>query len=47
MKAPMEDCLATVLPRPANTGGNPEQLPPYLFCAPSNFVVFRKFVLNI
>jgi len=42
MKAPMEDFLATVLPRHADTGDIWGQLPPNLFCDPANFVVLRK-----
>jgi len=30
----MEDFLATVLPKPADTGGIPEQLPPNLYVHP-------------
>jgi len=39
----MEDFLATVLPRPADTGeGISGQLPPNRFCASPKFVVLRK-----
>jgi len=42
----MEDLLATVLPRPADTGVIQMQLPPNLYCAPFNFVVLRKICLK-
>jgi len=38
----MEDFMATVPPRPADTGGIWRQLLPNLFCASPNFVVLRK-----
>jgi len=41
MKAPMEDFLATVLPRAAG------QFPPNLFYAPQILLRSEKFVLNI
>ena len=42
----MEDFLATVLPRPADTGGIQGQLPPNLFCAPQVMLCSEKFVLK-
>ena len=39
----MEDFQAMVVPRPADMGvGIRGQLPPNIFCAPTNFVVLRK-----
>ena len=39
----MEDFLATVLPRPADTGA----FTPQIILCPLDFVVLKKFVLNI
>jgi len=41
MKVPMEDFLATVLPRPADTGAFGGSYP-QIFFVPPNFVVLRK-----
>jgi len=42
MKPPVEDFLATVLPRPAETRGHSVAVTPkYFLCSP-NFVVLRK-----
>jgi len=38
----MEDFLATVLPRPADTVGHSGTVTPNLFSVPPNFVVLRK-----
>jgi len=46
MKAPVEDFLETVLPRPANTGEFGAVIP-QIFIVPSNCVVLNKIVLII
>ena len=47
MKAPMEDFLATVLPRTADTGSIRGKLPPKSFLLPPNFLFSEKSVLNV
>ena len=48
MKAPMEEILATVLPRPADTGAHhSEAVTPNIFCAPQILLCTEIFVLNI
>jgi len=51
MKTTMEDFLATVLPRPADTVGHSWSVTPRSFLCPPNFVVLRKIcfkhVINI
>jgi len=42
MKPPMEDFLAMVLPRPADTVGHSGAVTPKSFLCPPNFVVLRK-----
>jgi len=46
-RLPMEDFLATVLPRPADAGGYSGAVTPYLFCVPQILLRSEKFVLNI
>jgi len=43
----MENFPVTVLPRPADTEGLSGQLTTKSFCALQNFVVLKKFALNI
>jgi len=43
----MEDFLVTILPRPADTGDIWGKLPPKSFLSLPDFVVLRKFVLNM
>jgi len=47
MKAPVENFLATVLPRPADTGENPGAVTTKSFLCPPKFVVLRKICLNL
>jgi len=42
----MEDFLATVLPRPADTVGYSEAVGPKSFLRPPNFIVLRKICLK-
>jgi len=42
MKTPVENLLATILPRPANTVGHSGAVTPKSFLCPTNFVVLRK-----
>jgi len=44
---PVEDFLATILPRPADTGGIRGKLPPKSFLCLPNFVVLRKICFSL
>jgi len=46
MKAPMEDFLAAVLPRPADTGAFAGSYPRIFFVLPQILLCSEKFVLN-
>ena len=47
MKAPMEDFLATVLPKPVDTVGYSGEVTPNLFCALHILLCSEKFVSNM